>query len=84
MSNVERRAIPDGRIRVAHQLSEGLAEALRTLKIDGLVMLNYNEINFDPPEIWIEYWFDKEIISEVDLRFLIENVVYENSEQNFK
>ena len=74
------RPIPDGRLRFVRLLTESQTAALRTLKIEGLIMLNLNEIDFTPPETWIEYWFDKEIISENDLRAVIEEVINKNIE----
>lgn len=80
MNNEERRPIPDGRIRLVRQITESQSEALRLLKIEGLILLNFNEVDFSPPEIWIEYWFDREIISEDDLRIKIEETIYNSTE----
>jgi hypothetical protein len=74
----ESRPIPDGRLRFVRLITESQIAALRTLKIEGLIMLNLNKIDFTPPETWIEYWFDKEIISENDLRAVIEEVINKN------
>ena len=76
MVQAERRPIPDGRIRIVGLLNESQLEALRALKIDGLIMFNCNEVDFTPPETWIEYWFDKELVAENDLRAAIEETVY--------
>jgi hypothetical protein len=80
MNNEERRPIPDGRIRLVRQLTESQTEALRTLKMEGLLLLNFNEVDFSPPETWIEYWFDREITSEDDLRLKIEEAIYNTTE----
>ncbi|HSK71732.1 MAG TPA: hypothetical protein VK892_08560 [Pyrinomonadaceae bacterium] len=80
MNNEERRPIPDGRIRLVRQITESQAEALRLLKIEGLLLLNFNEVDFSPPETWIEYWFDREVISEIDLRVRIEEAIYNSAE----
>lgn len=79
MNKVERRPIPDGRMRIAGILTESQLEALRALKISGLIMLNCNEVDWTPPETWIEYWFDKDLISENDLRAAFEETVYQSS-----
>lgn len=81
MEKAERRPIPDGRVRFSRLLTDGQLEALRTFKTEGLIMLNINVVDFDPPETWIEYWFDKEIIPEDDLRISIEETVYQALEQ---
>ena len=80
MNNEERRPIPDGRIRLVKQLTVNQAEALRALRIEGLILLNFSEVDFSPPETWIEYWFDREIISEIDLRIKIEEALYNAAE----
>ncbi len=76
MNKVERRPIPDGRMRIVGLLTESQLMALRELKIDGLIMFNCNEVDWTPPETWIEYWFDKDIVDENDLRAEIEETVY--------
>lgn len=81
MNKAERRPIPDGRIRIVGLLTESQLEALRALKIDGLIMFNCNEVAWTPPETWIEYWFDKELVAENDLRAEIEETVYQFSEK---
>ena len=82
MNKAERRPIPDGRIRIVGLLTESQLEALRSLKIDGLIMFNCNEVDWTPPETWIEYWFDKELVAENDLRAEIEETVYQFSEKS--
>lgn len=79
MNIEERRPIPDGRIRLGRKLTEDQAKALRTLNIDGLLILNFNEVDFSPPETWIEYWFDRDTISETDLRVKIEEALYSST-----
>ena len=77
MIKAERRPNPDGRMRIVGLLTESQLDALRALKIDGLVMFNFNRVDFTPPETWIEYWFDEDIVSENDLRAEIEETVYQ-------
>ncbi|HEX8246757.1 MAG TPA: hypothetical protein VF599_01125 [Pyrinomonadaceae bacterium] len=71
MTNFERRPIPDGRMRIIRLLSEAQKAALRRLKPDGLLILNFYEIELAQPETWIEYWFDENRLTEDDLRTLI-------------
>ena len=82
MNKAERRPIPDGRIRIVGLLTESQLEALRSLKIDGLIMFNCNEVDWTPPETLIEYWFYKELVAENDLRAEIEETVYQFSEKS--
>jgi hypothetical protein len=71
MLNAEMRPIPDGRMRVIRFLTEDQKEALRQLKPDGLLILNFFEIEIAQAETWIEYWFDSSVISEDEIRSLI-------------
>lgn len=80
MEKVERRPVPDGRMRIKRILTANQLKALRALRIDGLIMFNCNEIDFNPPETWIEYWFDNQLISEADLRILLEETIQLNKE----
>ena len=75
MSNVERRPLPDGRIRIFKPLAEPQKEALRALRINGLTLLNINETEISQPETWIEYWFDKDKITEDELRAEINRTI---------
>lgn len=77
MNKAERRLVPDGRMRILGLLNERQIEALRALKIDGLIMFNFSPVDFTPPETWIEYWFDEEKVAENDLRAAIEETVYQ-------
>ena len=72
MNEKEIRPIPDGRLRIMRKLTEIQKEALRKLTIEGLIMLNFNEVDFSSSETWIEYWFDRKIIAETDLRAAIQ------------
>jgi hypothetical protein len=67
--------IPDGRIRLLRLLTESQIEALRNINIDGLIMLNRHEVNLAQPETWLEYWIDKDKITEDELRARIEDVL---------
>ena len=78
MSEIERRPIPDGRIRITRLLTERQKQALIKLKTEGLVMLNQREVHFKAPETWVEYWFDKTMISEQTIRLEIHNALNEN------
>lgn len=75
MSELERRPIPDGRMRIIRLLTEAQKEALRALKPDGLLILNFYEIEITQPETWIEYWFDENTLTEDDLRALIDKAL---------
>ena len=80
MSPTEKPLIPDGRIRIPCLLTDGKMQAVRQVKIDGLQMLNLNVVDyFTEPETWIEYWFDRNIISEDAIRFQIQDAII-NSE----
>jgi hypothetical protein len=57
-------------------LTEKQKQALRTIRIEGLIMINRNEVDFTPPETWIDYWFDRELISEDELRIKIQEALY--------
>lgn len=80
MDKAEIRPIPDGRLRIIRKLTETQKEALRKIKIEGLIMLNFNEVDFSPPETWIEYWFDRTIVAEVDLRAAVQSAANKKSE----
>lgn len=82
MNKAERRPMPDGRIRIVGLLNENQLAALRALRMEGLIMFNFNEVDWTPPETWIEYWFDKERIEENDLRAAIEETVYQFAERD--
>jgi hypothetical protein len=75
MTNLKSRPLPDGRMRVIWLLNERQKEALRTLRPDGLLILNFYETEITQPETWIEYWFDRNTISEDDLRSLINKII---------
>jgi hypothetical protein len=75
MTNLKSRPLPDGRMRVIWLLNERQKEALRTLRPDGLLILNFYETEITRPETWIEYWFDRNTISEDDLRSLINKII---------
>lgn len=79
MKIAEIRSIPDGRMRLLCVLNERQKEALRALNLDGLVMLNIHETELAQVETWIEYWFDKEMISEDDLRTQINNAILDSA-----
>jgi hypothetical protein len=53
-------------------LTEEQKQALRTIRIEGLIMLNRNEVDSTPPETWLEYWFDRNIIFEDEIRAQIQ------------
>jgi hypothetical protein len=72
------KQIPDGRMRILRLLTEEQKQALRTIRIEGLIMLNRNEVDSTPPETWLEYWFDRNIISEVEIRAQIQKVLYDS------
>ena len=78
MSMKAQNRIPDGRMRILRLLTEEQKQALRTIRIEGLIMLNRDEVDFTPPETWLEYWFDRNIISEDELRFQIQEVIYDS------
>ena len=75
MDNTGQRPIPDGRIRVARLLTAAQKQALMQLKVEGLIMLNQREVDFTQPETWLEYWFDRNTISENDLRLHIHEAI---------
>jgi hypothetical protein len=75
MSETELRLIPDGRMRILGLLTENQIEAVRALKIEGLIMLNRKAVEIVQPETWIEYWFDKDKITEDDLRSRISEAI---------
>ena len=75
MSKAELHPIPDGRLRMIRLLNESQKEALRTLKIEGLIILNIQEVDIRSTETWLEYWFDHEIISEDELRSKLEQTI---------
>ncbi len=80
MSVKEKPLLPDGRIRIPIVLTKEQVEAVREVKIDGLNMLNLNVVDFfTVPETWIEYWFDRNMISEDVIRFQIQKAI--NSSQ---
>ena len=80
MSGTEKPLLPDGRIRLPYLLTKGQSNAVRQVKLDGLNMLNLNAVNyFTSPETWIEYWFDRDMISEDAIRFQIQKAL-NNSE----
>ncbi len=62
--------IPDGRIRMNRLLTEEKKQALRAIRLEGLSLLNIDEVEMMPEqrETWIEYWFDKDKITEDELR----------------
>ena len=68
--------IPDGRMRILRLLTEEQKQALRTIRIEGLIMLNRYEVDFASTETWIDYWIDRELISEDDLRIKIQEALY--------
>ncbi len=68
-------------MRIIRLLTEGQKEALRALKPDGLLILNFYEIEITQPETWIEYWFDENTITEDDLRSLIDKALI-SAEEN--
>lgn len=78
MSMKAQNRIPDGRMRILRLLTEEQKQALRTIRIEGLIMLNRDEVDSTPPETWLEYWFDRNIISEDELRFQIQEVIYDS------
>ena len=53
------KPIPDGRMRILRLLTEEQKQALRTIRIEGLIMLNRDEVDFTPPETWLESRLDK-------------------------
>ncbi len=75
MSSIERRPIPDGRIRMNKLLAEDNKAALRAIRLDGLSLLNINEVEMAQSETWIEYWFDKNKLSEDELRTEINRTI---------
>ena len=76
MNPTERPLAPDGRIRIPSLLTEHQIRAVRQIKIDGLLMLNLNVVDFSASaETWIEYWFDRNIISEDDIRLQIQKAI---------
>jgi hypothetical protein len=83
MTNLEKRPIPDGRMRIIRLLSEAQKAALRALKPDGLLILNFYEIEITQPETWIEYWFDENALTEDDLRALINKTLAAAAENNY-
>jgi DNA-binding MarR family transcriptional regulator len=80
MPNLEKRPIPDGRMRIIRLLTEKQKEALRALKPDGLLILNFYEIEIRQPETWIEYWFAEKSITEDELRALISKAITDAGE----
>ena len=72
------KQIPDGRMRILRLLTEEQKQALRTIRIEGLIMLNRDEVDSTPPETWLEYWFDRNIISEDEIRAQIQKVLYDS------
>ncbi len=72
---LEKRPIPDGRMRIIRLLTDAQKEALRALKPDGLLILNFYEIELMQSETWIEYWFDENALTEDDLRSLIDKAL---------
>lgn len=78
MSEVERRLLPDGRIRIFKRITDGQKAALRALQINGLMMLSINETEILQPETWIEYWFDKDKITEDDLRAQLNRTIIDS------
>jgi hypothetical protein len=72
------KQIPDGRMRILRLLTEEQKQALRTIRIEGLIMLNRNEVDSTPPETWLEYWFDRNIIFEDEIRAQIQKVLYDS------
>ncbi len=72
------KQIPDGRMRILRLLTEEQKQAVRTIRIDGLIMLNRDEVDSTPPETWLEYWFDRNIISEDEIRVQIQKVIYDS------
>jgi hypothetical protein len=58
-------------MRIIRLLTEKQKEALRALKPDGLLILNFYEIEIRQPETLIEYWFAEKSIAEDELRALI-------------
>jgi hypothetical protein len=72
------KQIPDGRMRILRLLTEEQKQALRTIRIEGLIMLNRDEVDSTPPETWLEYWFDRNIISEDEIRTQIQKVIYDS------
>ena len=70
-----RRPIPDGRMRIIKLLNEGQKQALRSMRPHGLLILNFYEIETTRPETWVEYWFDREQITEDELRALINKIL---------
>ena len=66
------KQIPDGRMRILRLLTEEQKQALRKIRIEGLILLNRNEVDSTPPETWLEYWFDRNIIFEDEIRAQIQ------------
>ena len=75
MTKPELHPIPDGRLRMLRLLTESQKEALRSLGIEGLIILNIQEVDIKSTETWIEYWFDRQIISEDELRSKLEQTI---------
>jgi hypothetical protein len=75
MTNLKSRPLPDGRMRVIWLLNEKQKEALRTLRPDGLLVLNFYETEMKRTETWIEYWIDRNTLNEDALRSLINKII---------
>jgi hypothetical protein len=55
-------------MRILWLLNENQKTALRALKIEGLQMLNINEMQMRGQETWIEYWIDADQVTEDNVR----------------
>jgi hypothetical protein len=75
MTSMRKRPIPDGRMRIIKLLNEDQKQALRSLRPEGLLILNFYETETTQPETWVEYWFDSEQITEDELRALINKII---------
>lgn len=75
MDKTGQRPIPDGRMRLTGFLTAAQKQALMRLKVEGLIMLNQREVDFTQTETWLEYWFDRNTISESDLRLYIHEAI---------
>lgn len=74
METLELTPEPDGTIKINGVLNERQIKALESLNI-ALRKLSYAEMLTDPPETWLDYWFDREQISEDDLRSEIQSTL---------
>jgi hypothetical protein len=61
----------DGRIKIGGILTQNQIKSLTNLEIEALKQLSYSEMATTPTETWIDYWFDKDKISEAELRSII-------------